>query len=89
MGLSVGTGRDPGTWPSGRDEASAFAETAVKTATGKVPGRWRTAGPGSGAAAVPGAVEQKMNEVSLFTNAEVKGSATHYCRKQRKTSYSF
>lgn len=84
MGPSAGTGRGPGTWPSGRDGASAFAETAaVKTGTGEGPGRWRTAGAGSGAAAaVPGAVEQKMNEVSLFTSRGVKGSATHHCRKK-------
>ena len=70
MGPSVETGHGPGTWPSGHDGASAFAEmTAAKTATGEEPGRWRTAGAGSGAAAaVPDAVEQKMNEVSLFTS---------------------
>lgn len=68
-GPSVGTRRGLGTWPSGRGEASAFAEiAAVKTVTGEEPGRWRTVGAGSGAAAVPGAVEQKMNDRSLFTN---------------------
>lgn len=53
----MGTGHGPGTWPSGRDEASVFAETAAaRTVTGEGPGRWRTAGAGSGAAAaVPGA----------------------------------
>lgn len=65
----MGTGRGPGTWPFGHDVASAFAETAVvKTATGVAPGTWRTVGADSGAAAVPGAVKQKMNELSLFTN---------------------
>ncbi len=63
MGPSVGTGRGPGTWPSVHDGASAFVETAaVKTVTGEGPGGWRTVGAGSGAvAAVPGAVEHKMN----------------------------
>lgn len=70
MGHSAGTGLDPGTWPSGHDGASVFAETAaVKTVAGEGPGRWRTVGAGSGAAvAVPGAVEQKMNGESLFTS---------------------
>lgn len=63
------TGLGPGTWPFGHDVASAFAETAaVKTATGEAPGKWRTLGADSGAAAVPGAVEKKMNELCLFTN---------------------
>lgn len=64
LGLSEGTARGPGTWPSGHDGASAFAETvAVKTATGEGPGR--TAGAGSGAAG-PCAVKQRMNDVGLF-----------------------
>lgn len=66
VGLFLGTGRGPGTWPSGRDGASAFAET-VAVRPGQSLGRWRTVGAGSGAAAaaaVPGAVKQKMNEVS-------------------------
>lgn len=68
MGPSVGTGHDPGTWPSGLDGASAFAETAaVKTVTGEGPGRWRTAGAGSGAAVLC-AVKQKMNEMIAFTS---------------------
>lgn len=74
MGPSAETGRGPGTWPSGHDEASVFAETAaVRIATGKGPGRWRTAGAGSGAAAVPGAVKQKMNESTLLTVRGAKG----------------
>lgn len=69
MGPSVGTGRGPGTWPSGLDVAFAFAETAaVKTATGEGPGTWRTVGAGSGAAAALGAVGQKMTEVSLLAS---------------------
>lgn len=76
------TARGPGTLPSERAAASASAApVAEKTAPGEGPGKWRTAMEAdSGAAAVLGAVEQKMNEPRLFRSRGLKGSATHYCR---------
>lgn len=66
-GCSVGPERDPGTWPSGRDGASASAEpAAAKTETGRGPGRTVTAGSAAAAAAAPDAARQKMYEVSLL-----------------------
>lgn len=50
----------------------------MRTVTAEGPGRWRTVGAGS--AVVPGAIEQKTDEVSLFINSAVKCSAADYFR---------
>lgn len=52
VGPCLGIVHGPGTWPSGLDGASAFAATVVeKTVIGEGPGRLRTAGACSDAAA--------------------------------------